>query len=133
MNEGDAGKRPLLNWQWARNEIELRLRKKKGRHEMKKFLNRPENAVEEMIEGLAVLSPGAMRLPGHKAMIREDSEKVRELQVAVISGDGSGHEPAHAGYIGAGMLSASVLGAVFTSKEGPRAWHSGPKQSKRGV
>jgi dihydroxyacetone kinase len=84
---------------------------------MKKFLNRPENAVEEMIEGLAVLSPGAMRLPGHKVMIRADSEKVREQQVAVISGGGSGHEPAHAGYIGAGMLSASVLGAVFTSPD----------------
>ena len=84
---------------------------------MKKFLNRPENAVEEMIEGLAVLSPGARRLPGHKVMIRADSEKVRELQVAVISGGGSGHEPAHAGYIGAGMLSASVLGAVFTSPD----------------
>jgi triose/dihydroxyacetone kinase / FAD-AMP lyase (cyclizing) len=47
---------------------------------MKKFLNRPENAVEEMIEGLAVLSPGAMRLPGHKVMIRTDSEKVRDLK-----------------------------------------------------
>ncbi len=84
---------------------------------MKKFLNRPENAVEEMIEGLALLSPGTMRLPGHKVMIRADSEKVCERQVAVISGGGSGHEPAHAGYIGAGMLSASVLGAVFTSPD----------------
>ena len=74
-----------------------------------------------------------MRLPGHKVMIRADSEKVRELQGAVISGGGSGHELAHAGYTGAGMLSASVLGAVFTSKEGPRAWRSGPKQSKRGA
>jgi triose/dihydroxyacetone kinase / FAD-AMP lyase (cyclizing) len=80
-------------------------------------MNRPESAVEEMIEGLAVLSPGAMRLAGYKVMIRSDSEKVRELQVAVISGGGSGHEPAHAGYIGAGMLSASVLGAVFTSPD----------------
>jgi dihydroxyacetone kinase len=35
--------------------------------------------------------------------------------VAVISGGGSGHEPAHAGYIGAGMLSAAVAGEVFTS------------------
>jgi dihydroxyacetone kinase len=50
-------------------------------------------------------------------MIRADSEKVRELQVAVISGGGSGHEPAHVGYIGAGLLSASVLGAVFTSPD----------------
>jgi dihydroxyacetone kinase len=84
---------------------------------MKKFLNRPENAVEEMIEGLAVLSPGAMRLPWDEVMIRADSEKARELQVAVISGGGSEHEPANAGYSGAGTLSASVPGAVFTSAD----------------
>jgi triose/dihydroxyacetone kinase / FAD-AMP lyase (cyclizing) len=35
---------------------------------MKKFLNRPENAVEEMLQGLAVLSPGVMRLPDHKVI-----------------------------------------------------------------
>src|SRR5206468_4948043 len=39
----------------------------------------------------------------------------RDQQVAVLSGGGSGHEPAHAGYIGAGMLSAAVVGEVFTS------------------
>lgn len=84
---------------------------------MKKFLNRPENAVEEMLQGLVVLSPGAVRLRGHNVMIRADAENVRDQQVAVISGGGSGHEPAHAGYIGAGMLSAGVLGAVFTSPD----------------
>jgi len=84
---------------------------------MKKFLNRPENAVEEMLQGLAMLKPGAARLPGHKAMIRADAEKVRHQQVAVLSGGGSGHEPAHTGYIGAGMLNASVLGEVFTSPD----------------
>ena len=42
-------------------------------------------------------------------------EQARERQVAVLSGGGSGHEPAHAGYIGAGMLSAAVAGEVFTS------------------
>ena len=82
---------------------------------MKKFINRPENAVEEMLEGLAILNPGLKRLPGHKVMLRADAGQVRDQQVAVISGGGSGHEPAHAGYIGAGMLSAGVLGAVFTS------------------
>ena len=41
--------------------------------------------------------------------------RIRDQQVAVLSGGGSGHEPAHAGYIGAGMLSAAVVGEVFTS------------------
>src|SRR5271170_5740780 len=82
---------------------------------MKKFINRPENVVEEMLEGLVALRPGSSRLAGHKVMVRVDAEQVRDQQVAVISGGGSGHEPAHAGYIGAGMLSAAVAGEVFTS------------------
>jgi dihydroxyacetone kinase len=84
---------------------------------MKKFINRPENAVEEMLEGLAVLSPGLTRLAGHKVLLRADTERIRDHQVAIISGGGSGHEPAHAGYVGAGMLSAGVAGEVFTSPD----------------
>jgi dihydroxyacetone kinase len=84
---------------------------------MKKFINRPENAVEEMLQGLTVLSPGSDRLPGHRVMFRADAEQIRDKQVAIISGGGSGHEPAHAGYIGEGMLSAGVAGEVFTSPD----------------
>ena len=82
---------------------------------MKKLINHPANVVEEMLQGLCVLQPGSNRLLGHKVMIRLDAERTRDYQVAVISGGGSGHEPAHAGYIGAGMLSAAVAGEVFTS------------------
>src|ERR1700678_426863 len=82
---------------------------------MKKFINRPEDVVEEMLQGLTVLHPGSVRLPGHKALIRADARHVRNQQVAVLSGGGSGHEPAHAGYIGTGMLSDAVAGEVFTS------------------
>jgi triose/dihydroxyacetone kinase / FAD-AMP lyase (cyclizing) len=82
---------------------------------MKKLINRPDNAVEEMLQGLSVLHPGSVRLSGHKVMLRNDAEQVREQQVAIISGGGSGHEPAHAGYVGPGMLSAAVAGEIFTS------------------
>jgi len=82
---------------------------------MKKFINRAEDAVEEMLQGLIALHPNLVRLPGHKAIVRADAEQVRDRQIAVLSGGGSGHEPAHAGYIGTGMLSAAVLGEVFTS------------------
>ena len=82
---------------------------------MKKFINGPEDVVEEMLEGFAVLHPGSVRLRGHKVMVRADAESARETQVALISGGGSGHEPAHAGYVGQGMLSAAVAGEVFTS------------------
>jgi triose/dihydroxyacetone kinase / FAD-AMP lyase (cyclizing) len=82
---------------------------------MKKLINRPDNAVEEMLQGLSVLHPGSVRLSGHKVMLRYDAEQVRDQQVALISGGGSGHEPAHAGYVGAGMLNAAVAGEIFTS------------------
>src|SRR5215470_8571783 len=84
---------------------------------MKKFINRPEDAVEEMLQGLTLLSPGSDRLPGHRVMLRANVEQSRDKQVAIISGGGSGHEPAHAGYIGSGMLSAAVVGEVFTSPD----------------
>jgi triose/dihydroxyacetone kinase / FAD-AMP lyase (cyclizing) len=82
---------------------------------MKKFINRPEDVVEEMMQGLAVLHPSSARLSGHKVMVRADAKQAHVQQVAVIAGGGSGHEPAHAGYIGIGMLSAAVAGEVFTS------------------
>ncbi len=82
---------------------------------MKKLINRPETVVEEMVEGLIALYPGLLQLPGHTVVVRADALEVRDRQVALISGGGSGHEPAHAGYVGRGMLSAAVAGDVFTS------------------
>jgi dihydroxyacetone kinase len=82
---------------------------------MKKLINRPADVVEEMLQGLSVLHPGSVRLLGQKVMLRADAPDSRDAQVAVISGGGSGHEPAHAGYVGHGMLSAAVAGEVFTS------------------
>jgi len=82
---------------------------------VKKLINRPERVVEEMIEGLVVLHPGLSRLACYNVLLRSDQEQVKDREVALISGGGSGHEPAHAGYIGPGMLSAAVAGEVFTS------------------
>jgi dihydroxyacetone kinase len=82
---------------------------------MKKLINRADGVVEEMLDGLVALHAGLARLPGHKVILRADAQEVRDRQVALISGGGSGHEPAHAGYVGQGMLSAAVAGDVFTS------------------
>jgi triose/dihydroxyacetone kinase / FAD-AMP lyase (cyclizing) len=87
---------------------------------MKKLINRPEAVVSEMIEGLVAIDPALERLPGQTVVIRADAATVRDRRVALISGGGSGHEPAHAGYVGPGMLSAAVAGDVFTSP-GPDA------------
>ena len=81
---------------------------------MKKLINRPEDLVAEMLEGIAACYPGLARLEGWPVIVASDRQPDAPL-VALISGGGSGHEPAHAGYVGAGMLTAAVAGAVFTS------------------
>ena len=82
---------------------------------MKKIINDPANVVEEMVRGMTKTYPQYVkRIPSTTAMIRSD-EKSMENKVGIVSGGGSGHEPAHAGYIGKGMLTAAVVGQVFTS------------------
>ncbi|XP_028261874.1 triokinase/FMN cyclase isoform X1 [Parambassis ranga] len=53
-------------------------------------------------------------MKGHRVVLRSDLDRLRG-KVALLSGGGSGHEPAHGGYVGAGMLSAAVAGGVFAS------------------
>ncbi|QCP54167.1 dihydroxyacetone kinase subunit DhaK [Trinickia violacea] len=82
---------------------------------MKKLVNDPSNVVREMLEGLARQAPHVAILGGENILIRHALPEPSERPVAIISGGGSGHEPAHGGYVGAGMLSAAVCGEVFTS------------------
>lgn len=82
---------------------------------LKKLINRPESVVPEMLRGLLAIDPGLALLERHNVAVRADAERMRDRQVALLSGGGSGHEPAHAGYVGQGMLSAAVAGEVFTS------------------
>jgi dihydroxyacetone kinase len=82
---------------------------------VKKLINNPAAVVEEMVEGLVAVFPGLRRLVGLTVLVRAEIPDRARRRVAVISGGGSGHEPAHAGYVGQGMLSAAVAGDVFTS------------------
>lgn len=80
---------------------------------MKKIINNPENVVTEMLDGLAYVYHDLVhRLSGFDIIARNEQAPG---QVGLISGGGSGHEPAHAGFVGDGMLSAAIAGAVFTS------------------
>ena len=80
---------------------------------MKKFINQVEKVEEQMVSGLAKAYPSYLRkLDGMNVVVRAHK---KEGKVALISGGGSGHEPAHGGYVGEGMLDAAVAGAVFTS------------------
>ncbi|MDX8458700.1 dihydroxyacetone kinase subunit DhaK [Mesorhizobium humile] len=84
---------------------------------MKHFFNRKDTIVTEALDGfLATAGSGALaRLDGYpeiKVVLRADWDKTK---VAVVSGGGAGHEPSHAGFVGAGMLTAAVSGEIFAS------------------
>ncbi|WFP76480.1 dihydroxyacetone kinase subunit DhaK [Mesorhizobium sp. WSM4906] len=84
---------------------------------MKHFFNRKETIVTEALDGfLATAGSGTLaRLDGYpeiKVVLRADWDKTK---VSIVSGGGAGHEPSHAGFVGAGMLTAAVSGEIFAS------------------
>lgn len=83
---------------------------------MSQFINKKEDIVTEALDGVLLASGGTLaRLDGYphiRVAVRADWDKSK---VALVSGGGSGHEPAHAGFVGPGMLSAAVCGDVFAS------------------
>ncbi|PAK21631.1 dihydroxyacetone kinase subunit DhaK [Mycoplasmopsis agassizii] len=79
---------------------------------MKKLINKSENIVREMLEGIAFANPDVKVDYENQVVYKKNLNKDK---VTLISGGGSGHEPAHAGYIAKGMLDAAVCGEVFTS------------------
>ena len=80
---------------------------------MKKLLNQVERVELEMLQGIAKAHPQYLKkLPDYNVLVRAQPKTDK---VALVSGGGSGHEPAHGGFVGTGMLDAAVAGAVFTS------------------
>ncbi len=83
---------------------------------MTHFMNSKDTMVTDAIDGVLAASGGALaRLDGYphiRVVVRADWDKSK---VALVSGGGSGHEPAHAGFVGAGMLTAAVCGDIFAS------------------
>lgn len=81
------------------------------------FFDDRKQLVNDAIEGLIISAPqgNLVKLdtdPAIRVVVRQDWDKSR---VAIISGGGSGHEPAHAGFVGKGMLTAAVCGDLFAS------------------
>ncbi|XAS76848.1 dihydroxyacetone kinase family protein [Dermatophilaceae bacterium Sec6.4] len=85
---------------------------------VKKLINDPLDVVRESMEGVVLTQPGTAILRDRTIVVRADRVShgpTTDLPVALISGGGAGHEPAHAGYVASGMLTAAVSGAVFSS------------------
>ncbi|WP_243494461.1 dihydroxyacetone kinase subunit DhaK [Priestia aryabhattai] len=79
---------------------------------MKKIINKPEDVVLEMCKGMVLAHQELSLIEKYKIIKKE---QINKNKVSIISGGGSGHEPAHAGYVGKGMLDAAVCGDVFAS------------------
>lgn len=79
---------------------------------MKKIINSPETLVYDMCHGLAKAHPELEFVEKYKVVKKKS---INKNKVSLISGGGSGHEPAHAGFVGKGMLDAAVCGDVFAS------------------
>ena len=80
---------------------------------MKKILNKVDDLVIEMCEGMIKAHPTQLAFSKKYKVISR--AEVNKQKVSLISGGGSGHEPAHAGFVGTGMLDAAVCGDVFAS------------------
>lgn len=79
---------------------------------MKKFINAPEDVERQVVDGYVKAYPGKIAKAADDIVVRAHAKCGK---VALVSGGGMGHEPAHLGFVGTGMLDAAVGGAVFTS------------------
>ena len=82
---------------------------------MKKLINNPEEVVRETVRGFALAHSSIVVAEEEPPFFVRRKDAPVDGKVALVSGGGSGHEPLHAGFVGAGMLDAAVPGPVFTS------------------
>jgi len=80
---------------------------------VKKLINDPADVVSEALRGMAIAHP-ELRIDHLNKIIYRGDTPVTD-KVGLISGGGSGHEPLHGGFVGAGMLDAACAGEIFTS------------------
>ncbi len=79
---------------------------------MKKIINTPEAVVNDMCKGLIRANSQLEFVEKYRIVKKKEINKDK---VTLISGGGSGHEPAHAGFVGTGMLDVAICGDVFAS------------------
>lgn len=85
---------------------------------MKKFINKPEDLVKELLEGYALAFPQKVKLAGSNLVVRARPKAAGKVGVVTLGG--SGHEPALSGFVGEGMLDISVAGEIFAAPGPPR-------------
>ena len=96
---------------------EKSLPREPNRMRMKKFINRPENIVPELLEGFVLSHPGKVELLGKNVIARK--KRKEPGKVGIVTLGGSGHEPGLSGFVGEGLLDFSVAGEIFAAPGAP--------------
>jgi dihydroxyacetone kinase-like protein len=85
---------------------------------MKKFINQPNDLVSELLEGYALAFPNKVKLAGKNLVVRAVPKEMGKVGIVTLGG--SGHEPGLSGFVGMGLLDASVPGEIFAAPGPPR-------------
>jgi phosphoenolpyruvate---glycerone phosphotransferase subunit DhaK len=85
---------------------------------MSKFINKPDDLVQELLNGFALAQQDKIKLAGNNLVVRATPKP--QDKVAIVTLGGSGHEPALSGFVGEGMLDISVPGEIFAAPGPPR-------------
>lgn len=82
---------------------------------MKKIINEPGKFVDEMVQGILLAHPGALKTVGDDLRVLARADAPQSGKVGIVTGGGSGHLPLFKGYVGTGLCSAVAIGNVFSS------------------
>ncbi len=82
---------------------------------MKKLFNSKERMPDDMIDGFIAAYPTIVQRGAHPRVVRRTQLKTKKGKVAILIGNGSGHEPIAMGFVGVGLLDANVVGDVFAA------------------
>ncbi len=89
---------------------------------MKKFINDPNNLTAELLKGFEIANSQKIKIESGKIVVRQKTKSTDK--VAIVSMGGSGHEPAISGFVGTGMLDASVVGDIFAAPAFPKVFEA---------
>ena len=97
---------------------------------MKKFINDPDAAVEEMLEGAVMAQRDYLKPIGEtrRALVALDGP--RKGKVGLVIGGGSGHEPCFLGYVGKGLADAVAVGNIFSTPPPDRIYQCASAASR---
>ena len=98
---------------------------------MNRVIDHPEQVTEDSIRGVLAAHPDLLAATDHPRVLRAAAGVARN-RVGVVTGGGSGHEPAFLGYVGPGMVDAVAIGEVFASPTA-KSFHAAFREADGGA